>query len=122
MRLEHLKQIVNEYGDCDFIGTCCDCKESVKISAHRISEDEIEVTGGAIFQVPDHWGYDTPYISKCQKCFDIDKRFHPRTEVYSRVVGYLRPVKQWNEGKVAEFAIRKTFDLPKVDGFQLDTA
>ena len=31
-------------------------------------------------------------------------------EVYSRVVGYLRPVKQWNDGKQAEFAIRRTFD------------
>ena len=30
-------------------------------------------------------------------------------EVYSRVVGYLRPVDQWNEGKQAEFIIRKTF-------------
>jgi ribonucleoside-triphosphate reductase len=26
------------------------------------------------------------------------------------VVGYLRPVDQWNDGKQAEFAIRKTFD------------
>ncbi len=32
------------------------------------------------------------------------------TEVYSRVVGYLRPVKQWNEGKQAEFQIRKVFE------------
>lgn len=32
------------------------------------------------------------------------------TEIYSRVVGYLRPVKQWNNGKQAEYAIRKTFD------------
>jgi ribonucleoside-triphosphate reductase len=31
-------------------------------------------------------------------------------EVYSRVVGYLRPVGQWNDGKQAEFKIRKTFD------------
>ena len=31
------------------------------------------------------------------------------TEVYSRVVGYLRPVKQWNNGKQAEYSIRKTF-------------
>ena len=30
------------------------------------------------------------------------------TEVYSRVVGYLRPVKQWNRGKTAEFAKRQT--------------
>jgi len=33
-----------------------------------------------------------------------------RCEVYSRVVGYLRPVDQWNDGKQAEFAMRKTFD------------
>ncbi len=33
-----------------------------------------------------------------------------KCEVYSRVVGYLRPVDQWNDGKQAEFNIRKTFD------------
>ncbi|MEE4262236.1 MAG: ribonucleoside triphosphate reductase, partial [Desulfobacteraceae bacterium] len=30
-----------------------------------------------------------------------------KTEVYSRVVGYLRPVKQWNEGKQAEYGNRR---------------
>ena len=30
-------------------------------------------------------------------------------EVYSRVVGYLRPVEQWNDGKRVEFADRQTF-------------
>jgi len=30
-------------------------------------------------------------------------------EVYSRVVGYLRPVSQWNPGKEAEFYKRKTY-------------
>jgi anaerobic ribonucleoside-triphosphate reductase len=29
-------------------------------------------------------------------------------EVYSRVVGYLRPVMMWNKGKKEEFAMRKT--------------
>jgi ribonucleoside-triphosphate reductase len=32
-------------------------------------------------------------------------------EVYSRVVGYLRPVKQWNDGKAAEFRARSMFAL-----------
>ncbi|HAN40606.1 MAG TPA: ribonucleoside triphosphate reductase [Candidatus Cloacimonas sp.] len=32
------------------------------------------------------------------------------TEVYSRIVGYLRPVSQWNKGKQAEFRMRTTFD------------
>jgi len=33
-----------------------------------------------------------------------------KCEVYSRVVGYLRPVNQWNDGKQAEFNRRQTFD------------
>ena len=34
-------------------------------------------------------------------------------EVYSRVVGYLSPVSQWNEGKQEEFKQRKTYNIPK---------
>ena len=34
-------------------------------------------------------------------------------EVYSRVVGYLRPVQSWNEGKQEEFRQRKEFKLPR---------
>lgn len=32
-----------------------------------------------------------------------------KCEVYSRVVGYLRPVQQWNEGKQEEFKDRINF-------------
>ncbi len=32
-------------------------------------------------------------------------------EVYSRVVGYFRPVNQWNKGKREEFAERKTYQF-----------
>ena len=32
-----------------------------------------------------------------------------KCEVYSRVVGYLRPVQQWNEGKQEEFKDRTCF-------------
>jgi len=38
----------------------------------------------------------------CSRCSET-------TEVYSRVVGYLRPVAQWNTGKQAEFGDRKHF-------------
>ncbi len=34
-----------------------------------------------------------------------------KCEVYSRVVGYLRPVSQWNEGKAEEFKDRKHFEI-----------
>lgn len=33
-------------------------------------------------------------------------------EVYSRVVGYLRPVQSWNKGKQEEFKMRKPFNCP----------
>lgn len=36
-----------------------------------------------------------------------------RTEVYSRVVGYLRPVSQWNKGKRAEWLDRACFNVDK---------
>lgn len=31
------------------------------------------------------------------------------TEVYSRIAGYYRPVKQWNKGKQEEFRLRKEY-------------
>lgn len=33
-------------------------------------------------------------------------------EVYSRIVGYLRPVADWNKGKQQEFLERKTYQTP----------
>ncbi|MEM4724055.1 MAG: anaerobic ribonucleoside-triphosphate reductase [Candidatus Hadarchaeum sp.] len=34
-------------------------------------------------------------------------------EVYSRIVGYLRPVQNWNKGKQQEFAERKPYAVPE---------
>jgi len=41
-----------------------------------------------------------------------EKELQVPVEVYSRVVGYFRPVNQWNKGKQEEFSHRKeyTFD------------
>jgi anaerobic ribonucleoside-triphosphate reductase len=52
---------------------------------------------------PSH-GYLSGEHEKCTVC---DRE----TEVYSRVVGYLRPVKQWNNGKQTEFGMRKTYNM-----------
>ncbi len=52
---------------------------------------------------PSH-GYLNGEHTQCSVC-------HAETEVYSRVVGYLRPVKQWNHGKRSEFGLRKTFKV-----------
>jgi len=50
---------------------------------------------------PDH-GYIRGEVEACPDC-------NTATEIYSRVVGYLRPVKQWNKGKQAEFELRQTY-------------
>lgn len=50
---------------------------------------------------PDH-GYIAGEVPLCPHC-------QKTCEVYSRIVGYLRPVSQWNEGKIEEFKLRKTF-------------
>ena len=34
-----------------------------------------------------------------------------KCEVYSRIVGYLRPTSQWNDGKLAEWDDRVTFEI-----------
>ncbi len=36
-------------------------------------------------------------------------------EVYSRVVGYFRPVNQWNRGKQEEFKDRKEYKLETIE-------
>jgi ribonucleoside-triphosphate reductase len=41
-------------------------------------------------------------------CTDLEDQ-RTRCEIYSRVVGYIRPVAQWNEGKQAEYADRVEF-------------
>ena len=41
----------------------------------------------------------------------MNKAKRQECEVYSRVTGYLRPVKQWNDGKQAEFKERKVFKI-----------
>ena len=51
----------------------------------------------------DH-GYIRGEVEACPECSTA-------TEIYSRVVGYLRPVKQWNKGKQAEFGLRQTYDV-----------
>ena len=37
-----------------------------------------------------------------------------KCEVYSRVVGYLRPINQWNPGKYSEYKDRKLLSINKV--------
>ena len=52
---------------------------------------------------PNH-GYVKGEHQTCPDCGE-------ECEIYSRIVGYIRPVNQWNKGKKAEFKNRKTFNM-----------
>jgi ribonucleoside-triphosphate reductase len=56
------------------------------------------------FSVCPQHGYLSGEQETCRHC-------NQKTEVYSRVVGYLRPVEQWNDGKQAEFGQRRNFRI-----------
>jgi len=43
---------------------------------------------------------------------DLEKK-RTKCEIYSRVVGYMRPVSQWNPGKIQEFNDRRYYDIDK---------
>jgi len=54
------------------------------------------------FSICEEHGYLNGEVHLCPQC-------GKNTEVYSRVVGYIRPIQQWNEGKQHEFSRRKTY-------------
>ncbi len=54
------------------------------------------------FSVCSSHGYLAGEHHACPTC-------HHECEVYSRIVGYLRPVSQWNSGKQAEYKLRETY-------------
>ena len=49
-------------------------------------------------------GYITGEAYTCPKC-------GKKTEVWSRITGYYRPVQNWNDGKVQEFKHRKEYNI-----------
>ena len=77
-------------------------KEFVNMVCHNYSLPYFTITPS--FSICPEHGYINGEVSECPEC-------QGKTEIYSRVVGYLRPINQWNEGKQAEFSIRKRFSL-----------
>ena len=49
-------------------------------------------------------GYLVGEVKQCPYC-------NKETEIYSRITGYYRPVKNWNDGKLQEYKERKTYDV-----------
>jgi len=58
------------------------------------------------FSVCPNHGFISGEVKICPQC-------NEKCEVYSRVVGYIRPVDQWNVGKTEEFKMRKTYMIDR---------
>jgi hypothetical protein len=83
---------------------CHDCKREIEVEVNEIKN--------GVMLVYDNGG-EKITIFKCKECFEKSqelKNYQP-CEVYSRVVGYLRPVQQWNLGKQQEFKERKEYKI-----------
>ncbi|MDP8220516.1 MAG: ribonucleoside triphosphate reductase, partial [Candidatus Stygibacter frigidus] len=89
-----------------FTGERIDDPNMVKVLVKRICENYHlpYFTFSPTFSICPEHGYLLGEQYKCPICNQV-------TEVYSRVVGYLRPVQQWNKGKKMEFKLRKTFKV-----------
>lgn len=85
---------------------CHDCGREIKIK-------EKEIKNGFLLEYEN--GSEKIKVFKCKNCFKESQelRNYQPCEVYSRVVGYLRPVQQWNLGKQQEFKQRKEYSLKK---------
>jgi len=96
-----------------FSGKCHDCKKPVTVNIDLLDKNgkgEVKVEGGGIF----HFEEGDLYFLKCDECYKKDSTLHNfrPCSVYSRVVGYYRPTSAWNDGKLAEFGDRKSYNLP----------
>jgi ribonucleoside-triphosphate reductase len=89
-----------------FLGEAAPNPESVKRFVRKVCENYRlpYFTLSPTFSICPQHGYLRGKVPTCHECGS-------ETEVYSRVVGYLRPVNQWNAGKQAEFAVRSTFRI-----------
>jgi len=93
-----------------FVGESQLPPESVKKLAKTICENFKlpYFTLSPTFSICPEHGYIYGEHKTCPKCKDIGVT--NVCEVYSRIVGYLRPVDQWNNGKRAEYGDRKLLD------------
>ena len=97
--------------EIEWQGKCHDCKGNATVKA-TMTPDGITLTGGAVYEV-DIDG-DNKLFFKCDGCFlksQVLRNYQP-CEVYSRTVGYYRPVGNMSGAKQAEFHMRKNFSTP----------
>jgi hypothetical protein len=115
--MDNLMEILKANDSADLRFDCHDCGKPVRVTAEKDGTGVIfRPQDGARGCSPEISTGENVYFVKCAECYEKDpviRNYNP-TEVYTRVVGYYRPVSAFNEGKKAEYADRKVFNLPCV--------
>ena len=83
---------------------CFDCQCDISIEGE-------EIENGTLLVYEDN--EKDMFVFKCNDCFSKNEGLndYKQCEVYSRIVGYLRPVSQWNDGKKREYEERKEYNV-----------
>jgi len=113
MTLKDLIKLFEKYKVREIVwqGKCHDCGEPTQVIVTLEADGNCKITGGAVYRVQISKSEYKEFL-KCDPCFKKNSSLqnYQSAEVYSRIVGYLRPVNKWNPGKRAEFTQRKVFE------------
>lgn len=105
MKIKEIMKQLEKTNRIEHEGKCHDCGKDVKVCIFRDDKEAIVIEGGAVYNP------NAQIFLKCDHCFAKDNTLKDwrQIEVFSRVVGYIRPVSGYNKGKVEEFKQRKEF-------------
>ena len=112
MTLEELNKlfVTEKTNELAWEGECHDCGKETTVVAIQHTDD-VSIFGGAVYSPKIE--NKTEFFLKCPECLRKDpvlRKYQPN-EIYSRVVGYMRPVSSWNEAKRSEFKMRQAYKM-----------
>ncbi len=92
--MENVKNVVTN--------VCHDCNKKIEVEEGNLIEAKM---------LEYDTGNEKIKILKCDSCFKKNSSLnnYQKCEVYSRIVGYIRPVQQWNTGKKLEYSEREEY-------------
>lgn len=113
--MDELQRLFDKYqvGILEFKGKCHDCGKKVNVVIEMDDDGKVVAEGGALYTPDNNILNQVQRYVKCDRCHAKDPilRDFNMCEVFARVVGYMRPTRQWNEGKKAEYKQRRYYKL-----------
>lgn len=113
-KMQELSEKIGNHQYANINVSCMDCGKEFILEVERTGSEALLIKNGAVYKSRGEYEF------KCAKCFKDNPNHGPKVDIYSRVVGFLRPVSDWNKGKRAEYSLRKVTALGDVGEKLLD--